>query len=111
MKSLDRRVKKRGDTGKHFDQQSETSIETQTHQGEESLPMLDSPSVNKKPTGKKRRQSTSTFTTINKATSETTERRSASTSGQQTMLPEFKAVPELQKNSDFNVPSQIVESE
>uniref|UniRef100_A0A3P8NW46 BRCT domain-containing protein n=1 Tax=Astatotilapia calliptera TaxID=8154 RepID=A0A3P8NW46_ASTCA len=109
-KGQKKRKLEESDTGKHFDQQSETSIETQTHQGEESLPMLDSPSVNKKPTGKKRRQSTSTFTTIDKATSETTERRSASTSGQQTMLPEFKAVPELQKNSDFNVPSQIVES-
>ncbi|XP_022061005.2 microcephalin [Acanthochromis polyacanthus] len=97
-------------SGKHLNQQSDASSESQSHQQQdvkESLPALDCADETLR--AKRRRQSSLAFARTTKSTSDSAKQRAASTPGQLTVLTEENTGLELQKNSDFDVLSHTLE--
>ncbi|XP_023145345.2 microcephalin isoform X2 [Amphiprion ocellaris] len=96
-------------SGKHLNQQSDASSESQSRQKQdvkESLPALDCADETLRSKG--RRQSSLAFTRTSKSTSDTVKQRAASTPVLPTVLTEENTDLEMQKNSDFDVLSHTL---
>lgn len=99
-------------SGKHLNQHSDASSESQSHQQQdvkESLPALDCADETLR--AKRQRQSSLALTRTGKSASDTVKQRAASTPVQKTVLTEENTVLELQTNSDFDVLSHTLISE